>query len=55
MNGVLTVVISPTSNGHDEYMQILNTDTSVNIVLIASKFKVSDTRSDSDKGKGRKK
>jgi len=42
----LKVTITPTANGKDEYIQIMSSDQlTVNIVLIASKIEVLDTRS----------
>ena len=41
----LTVTITKTSDGKDEYMQVMSADQfSVNIVLIASKITVKDAR-----------
>lgn len=42
--GPLHITLSKTSDGKNEYLQILSSDMTVNIVLIAEKFDVQDSR-----------
>lgn len=45
MNEELTITISKTANGKSDYVQIMSKDQfSINIVLIAGKITVEDTR-----------
>ncbi len=44
MDKILNVAIYKTTNGNDEYVQILSHDMEVNVVLFATKVKINDAR-----------